>query len=644
MPRLNTLGDAATGVGNIAIGINGATPAALAGILGGEPRWFRTTPSKRIIFQNNTAGDLSFYDLTSLAVTSADPAGENRLGAGGSVWAAFLTSTGTRTNVAGLGPFPAAALGDVSETGQVAINTSYSTGMGLQVYAASGVGLWALNPTLTGGTTVRCKDNYTAFSDENGWHIWKNSPPALQSFTEQIDTSIVTVTPVVSGSNVLVLEGGNRLTLRRKDSQQGYIITTGFAFNPDVIELTPGVVRIAWSLTSGEAASDLVVMDLTLSSGANLLGTVVAGALVFVAGTPIKPTAMPGTPKDAGIGTSQLPFQHPVINPKNGLMTPEWQAALQNVSTTLSAVSAVNPNPTPFTPPGPIASGAAYYLVSQADPTLANARDVLDSPTVTWDFSVANVAKANAAGVAAGAGLGFPGQDGDDGETFVIPGPEGPQGATGATGPPGSNTGLGPPGFDGEDAELFVIPGPPGLDGAQGATGPSGANTGLGPPGMDGEDAENFVIPGATGATGAAGSPGTGALLYATANLDNTQIGNLNGAATTVQIVAGTAGVALMAVAALLKYDFSAGAYTSNTSLDIYNGTDGTSRLSSGTITQDTSGANLSMMWSVSAAQVETQATISGAKLCIGSGGPVSGGGNAANSATIHLWYTSTVL
>jgi hypothetical protein len=104
-------------------------------------------------------------------------------------------------------------------------------------------------------------------------------------------------------------------------------------------------------------------------------------------------------------------------------------------------------------------------------------------------------------------GFGFPGQDGEPGESWMIPGPVGPQGSTGATGAAGAVGPAGPiglPGMDGEPGETILIPGAPGPAGATGATGSTGPS---GQSGFmvaeDGPEGESFMIPGPTGPTGA---------------------------------------------------------------------------------------------------------------------------------------------
>lgn len=110
----------------------------------------------------------------------------------------------------------------------------------------------------------------------------------------------------------------------------------------------------------------------------------------------------------------------------------------------------------------------------------------------------------------ASSGGGGMGEDGEPGESWMIPGPrgaDGAAGATGATGPAGIQGFL--RGEDGEPGETILVPGPIGATGAAGATGAT--LPGLpGPQGEDGIAGEEWMIPGPKGDTGATGGGGGG--------------------------------------------------------------------------------------------------------------------------------------
>lgn len=62
-------------------------------------------------------------------------------------------------------------------------------------------------------------------------------------------------------------------------------------------------------------------------------------------------------------------------------------------------------------------------------------------------------------------------------EPMIVPGPQGSVGATGGQGPAGLQGPIGWPGRDGEDADTLMIPGPQGPIGSQGSTGAQGPAT-----------------------------------------------------------------------------------------------------------------------------------------------------------------------
>lgn len=90
---------------------------------------------------------------------------------------------------------------------------------------------------------------------------------------------------------------------------------------------------------------------------------------------------------------------------------------------------------------------------------------------------------------------------GEDGESYPVPGPAGNQGTPGT---PGSTGSIGMPGLDAEDYGP-----PPSFPGPQGSAGATGTQGFQGPPGLDGDAADpEFPIPGVQGPAGATGAQG----------------------------------------------------------------------------------------------------------------------------------------
>jgi hypothetical protein len=354
---LNVLGNAAYGVGDQGISIDGAVPAALAGILAGEPRWIGNA---LVIFQNNTAGGIYTYNTSTLALTAVDALGENRLGAGAGVYAAYLAGGGTpgvRTNITGFGNLPFAAIGDVTETGQVVVIPDAANYQGVSVFDATGTGLWSLSVGLAVGTQPHARVNVTAYADvaSGTWHLWQNAPPLQQSFTAPTGFPVVWTVPCFVGGALYVLEQSDRLTFRQKDATSGYIITTGLSFNPDVRLLSPGVVRIGWCINAGESTDSLRLMDLIVATGVNQVAQPSAGTMVFTPGTQLVATAIPGNPTDVGGAIGGLaglypPLRQPVQE-QNRLISKPWARWATDVGTTLQTVARNTGGPV-ATPPG----------------------------------------------------------------------------------------------------------------------------------------------------------------------------------------------------------------------------------------------------------------------------------------------------
>src|SRR5690349_233449 len=168
--RFNSTGSMAYGYGPT-ISIDGSTPAALSGRTVGGPAWFTDTLA---YFQDGNTGagpwQIHSYDTGTLATATIDTSGVTYLGAGNSVWAAFLVGSGVRTSN-GLGPFPLAALGDVSADGQIVLIDNYQQGVGLTVYTAAAASQYTLPSVALVSGWVRLIDDVLAYYSTTGWHL-----------------------------------------------------------------------------------------------------------------------------------------------------------------------------------------------------------------------------------------------------------------------------------------------------------------------------------------------------------------------------------------------------------------------------------------------------------------------------------------
>lgn len=355
--RLSTLGDAVTGTSTI--GVNGATPAALVGVTGGSkfgPAWLTDS---QILYQNITGPILQSYDIGTTALATVDAGGQNDLSAGAGKWAAFLSGSGVRTNIS-VGPFATAALGDVStDFGELAITLNYPTGPGITVYSSAGATLLSL-PAITAGPIIRIRGHlmmYQAMTGQTGWYMAHTLGGAF-AFAPRTDEPINWITPVTTASGkTLVMERSDRLTLRYSDRGNGWqVVAPGHnTFNPDVMEVSAGVIRLAWSVNQGESPDALELTDLTLATGATRNGVVVAGAIVWSTGPTLTMQTFPVGALQGQSGNAALipPVRQHVIDPKTKLMVRAWQdwsrAVSGGVTSNTTSIQSIPPSTTPNT-------------------------------------------------------------------------------------------------------------------------------------------------------------------------------------------------------------------------------------------------------------------------------------------------------
>ena len=325
----NANGKAAMGYSTVSI--DGAVPAALsaqsAGAPGG-PSWLSTT---KVAYQNYTSTAIvESYDTGTLARATLSSSGANTVAAGNSIWGSGLASTpsAVRSNVSGhTGPISGAMLGDVSDTGQLAVVTAYPSLVGLTVYSSAGATLLSLpdvqlqqpNP----GYLVRIRQNLMLYLDLTAGWTMANVVGGAFSFAPRINEPIAWAVPVTTASGTtFVVEVSNRITVRYANKSAGWQIkpTGTLTFNPDIIELSAGVLRIGWSGNSAESATALNMLDLTIATGATVNWTAPAGSLVSAPGPTLTPTTFEVGPLQGSQGSTGLypPLQDPMINPETG--------------------------------------------------------------------------------------------------------------------------------------------------------------------------------------------------------------------------------------------------------------------------------------------------------------------------------------
>lgn len=445
MPRLSVNGKAAMGqAGGVpALSVDGAIPAALASANGGG--WaFLDTAGTTLVGQSNSG---SGYRLNQLVLpntlSNVDASGANTVAAGGGKYQAFLVGSGVRSNIGGAYPLANAVLGSVDDDGTSVVVTNYQTGSGLNVYSATGVLLKQIDTVVTGRQFwISLRGGYLTWPSAGGWPLvvattGQAYPKYLQA---QNVYQMIIVPNTVNTARPLVVEynnSSNQWTLRPFDSPNGLLIDSQGTqvWNPDA-RMVGGLVRFAWATNNGETPTSLITLDINTATGATTKGVVSGGGMVYSAG----PTLTGQTFDMATAPTTSLPWNSVPVVDSNRLMTAPWRTALENTNTNVTQVTTQVHNI-----PAQVNYGIAE-VVTHGDPSPFPAgRRLLDSATVTADWSVPGEVRLNvAATVLSGGGFGA-GMDGQDGMT--IPGPPGAPG----------RDGVGIPGRPGEDGESGVI-------------------------------------------------------------------------------------------------------------------------------------------------------------------------------------------
>jgi len=338
--RLSPLtGKAVMGIGSTAISINGVVPPALIGGLGGGWGWLDDdtlggqfdSGGGNFLAQYVVSTDtLSVLDPTPSGVTDAAQA----FAAGNSKWAAFLSGgalKGVRSNI--LARLPQAGLGDVDEDGRLVVVQLASADNGIVSYASSGAKLATIAVQTFSG--IRAKSGVITNRNTTGeWHIRSIVTGVLQPFAPRTDEVVAGMVPIeISGVLYVVELTATKLTIRPAMSSNGFVLATSpNLFGPDAVSLSAGTVRVGWSVTTGEAPTDLRLIDLTISNATNSTGTTSGGSLVITPQSALSGAAFPtGAVEGQTSVISLQTVQHqPLIQPNSGNRIDQvWLSALQ---------------------------------------------------------------------------------------------------------------------------------------------------------------------------------------------------------------------------------------------------------------------------------------------------------------------------
>ena len=474
------------GYGTSTIAVQGAIPASQTGVEGGSVHWFSAT---EIIFQSMGVGGVDPPSLISLVVSTDTPStedasGANDLFAGGGVWGAWLAGSGFRSSVGGLGPFADATVAYVSAEGQTVVIDSQQLSAGLTVYDDTGAEVLALPSVQLINSNVRLVDDILAYQDASGWHLVDVTDGSTPQWAPKLGP-VGLLIPFYLGNTLWVLEAQDSVTVRQATKSQGYVIEDQpIFFSPDVMALSANEVRVGYCTDQGESLSSLILVDLVVATGANEVGVVSGGTVVFTDEDDIAQTSMPTGPMEGSSLAGDIgdpPNLQKIVGP-DGRAHPVWQAWFSNIRKALSGVASfaqAGSGGGGGTPGTATPSFGAILVPSQTPVTASVAGQpfTLQSADASVDITTNPLTRtvdlsADGGSGAAGSGVGVPGLDGEDGQILVVSGPRGATGATGATGAAGAPGGpMGPPGLPSEEPDPFVIPGPRGNTGAAGAAG-----------------------------------------------------------------------------------------------------------------------------------------------------------------------------
>jgi hypothetical protein len=371
MPKLNPVnGKSAMGVLSL-VSVDGVIPAPLVATEALGPHWLDATTDLLVYQQdsNQPAPFLQTLDLDTSVLTTVSTTGTSAMSAGGGVWAAYTAAGGVRTNVTGFGPFPAAGLCEVSAEGHTALVNNINSG-GIAVYDETGAKIFAISAPVKGNYPQRLRGDILSWvtTDAAGWQmvdISTGDPVAWQRQTNGVFALI----PVTLADGRLCVfemteEGANQvLWFRQASSATAYRIYTGPAFLPDVIELSPGVVRMAWSVGAGEALTSLRVADLTIGGGGLEMGTTASGALVFSTEDPVESEPVDVAPYGYSEGMAELfTGRTPFVDPKTGVLSDFGWQWVERVNDTFGEPIDLTNNTTGNLPPSQGGTGGSTGL------------------------------------------------------------------------------------------------------------------------------------------------------------------------------------------------------------------------------------------------------------------------------------------
>lgn len=339
--------------GTAEVSVQGAVPALLAGQVAGAlfgPSWLASDGSD-ILYQNGGTGYgpwiLQTYDVDTPALTTEDADGQNFLAAGGGVWAAYLAGSGVRSNVviaSPTAPLSGAGVLDVSADGNIVLVDYVASAVGITVYDSSGASIYSQPTTQLTNPIVRLVGNILSYCDGTGWHLRDITTGNAPNWCPPAGTPAVNwLIPItMSDGSLWVVERTEVLRVREGFRNQAYVIESApIGFNPDALAFSSGVMRVGYCTDEGESVSSATIVDLTLQSGAQSIGVVSGGAIMFSAGPDLDYTTVEIGPNEStgGVDAMNPPFPSQMLDKQSRVPVPSpWAgffSGLGNRVTTL---------------------------------------------------------------------------------------------------------------------------------------------------------------------------------------------------------------------------------------------------------------------------------------------------------------------
>lgn len=379
MIRISSTGKVA--YGSVQVSVDGEVPGPLAIRSVQFPSWRSAT---QLIYQDGAggAGPWQLNQLTYPGLTQAtlSATGAAKVDGGDGIWAKWLPGEGVTTNASGVGPFPDAMLGCVSDEGHVVVITDAATMTGLIVYDSDGDVVYQDDKVrIAEPDNVCLRSERLSYLDVLGkWHIINIATGQPAAWARRIEP-VNWMVPVLIGTTLYVLERTDTLTLREaKRNQIWFLRGAPDCYMADAIAFSPGI-RAASCQNAGLTTESLNVYDVTLPMKSDgsveiAVGSVVGGAIVYGPDIDIAPVAINTFPVEGVEDALAIvpPYRSAIAEKRPGpdgspaggaqklFTTWEWLQFFEQLMRKIDQLQGIQRNSAQPIPPTPSAAGAGF--------------------------------------------------------------------------------------------------------------------------------------------------------------------------------------------------------------------------------------------------------------------------------------------